>query len=183
MPFCADLLAPTSDSSTPKEKLGEMLRAYSAFKEAVLRGLHSQSGTNVAWVYARCCTRVARNLRVVTEPKNAGATIYFLSLSAQKLEAVVRDLQALVHETNCPREALGNIKALVVAKRARRECIETAVGVFAEGGDPRAQPPNAFLRVEALLLKPRPLDRFIHKFVERVLQRLVITSRAPPKPF
>lgn len=190
MPYYDDLLAststpPTGHSSraaralTRKERAqSELFDAYSKFKQAVERGVGDKSDLRVAFVYAVICLRVARALRSVTDQKTVGVSIYFLSQAAQKLEAIICELETRKRDTDCPRGLYAITKALVSAKHARGQCIEGTADVYAAAATlDVVKQPGFYPRITALLLKPRGRDPCAHKIVEHVLARLVSSSK------
>ena len=85
MPFFSDLLPKTTNYPSTREGIKDALRdALRKYEQANARGLHSMECDRVAFVYAMCCMRVAKLLRMVTDRQTVGVTMYFLSVAAQK---------------------------------------------------------------------------------------------------
>jgi len=177
MPFLDDLLPKTNLSSTREGNKRALREAYSNYKEANARGLHSIDCYRAAFVYAMCCMHVARLLRVVTNRQTVGVTIYFLSVSAQKLEEVIRlvENRIALEARDGQAHALAElIKQLSLAKQVRGRCTEGTIDVLVTAaGNPSIQREPGFdARVQAFQNKPWRIDPRVDKVVEHILREV-----------
>ena len=177
MPFFTDLLPKTNFPSTREGKKRALRDAYSKYNEANARGLYGMDCDRIAFVYAMCCMRVAKLLRVVTERQTVGVTMFFLSVAAQKLETVLRIVEsriALETRNGQKRTLVNLIEKHALAKSMRGLCTQGAIGVLvaAAGGDPSVKSEPGFgARVQAFLRTPRQIDSRVDKLVEHISRK------------
>lgn len=177
MPFFSDLLPKTTNYPSTREGIKDALRdALRKYEQANARGLHSMECDRVAFVYAMCCMRVAKLLRMVTDRQTVGVTMYFLSVAAQKLDAVIRCVEnriALETRDGQTHDLVKLVKGLCLAKQTRVLCTEGAIDVIVTAaGTPNIRnEPRFDARIQSFLHRPWKLDPRVNKVVEHISRK------------